>query len=306
MIERKYFPINETLARNARGMWSFSDYKPNSETNEYMQYVNEAYEIIDKVADRRPQRLDEALTVVERYSRKLADYMNKRNSIEMQCPSVMICGAGNFPTRRKEKQNAARDRHMEEWDYITGYVTKLQNILTGQEIIKSNDADAVEKLQEKLAELETFQQTMKAANAYYKKNNTLQGFEGLKQSNIDSIMEFMSRNTYHTRPFEGYSLTNNNAKINNTKDRIKQLVTAKATPTQETTQSEFCKVVENTEEMRIQLLFDGKPDEATRNILKSNGFKWAPSQGAWQRQLTDNARYSTKRVLEQLKQLKTA
>ena len=35
-----------------------------------------------------------------------------------------------------------------------------------------------------------------------------------------------------------------------------------------------------------------------REVLKSNGFKWAPSQGAWQRQLTNNARYALKKVIE--------
>ena len=303
MIDRIYYPINEALARSAQGMWSFTDYKANSETNEYRHYIDKAYEIVDLIQDRKPQRLDEALTVAERYARKLAEYMNKSNSIEMQCPSVMISGGSNFPVRKKEKQNAARDRHQQEWNYLTGYVKKLQNILTGKEIIKSADDDAIERLQEKLQELEKLQQAMKDANIYYKKNNTLQGFTDLKQSNIDKIMDFMTRNTNYTKPFESYSLTNNNAKIKATKDRIKQLEEAKATPTQETAQSEFCKVVENTEEMRIQLLFDGKPDEATRIILKANGFRWAPSQSAWQRQLTDNARYSTKRVLEQLKQL---
>ena len=59
-------------------------------------------------------------------------------------------------------------------------------------------------------------------------------------------------------------------------------------------------VRENGEAMRLQLKFPGKPDDKTRTLLKSNGFRWSPSQGSWQRQLTDNARYSAKRVLEEL------
>lgn len=47
---------------------------------------------------------------------------------------------------------------------------------------------------------------------------------------------------------------------------------------------------------RVQIFFEGKPDENVRSELKSNGFKWAPSQGAWQRQLTDNAMYALKRI----------
>lgn len=45
----------------------------------------------------------------------------------------------------------------------------------------------------------------------------------------------------------------------------------------------------NTDENRIQVFFYEKPDNDTRTELRGAAFKWAPSQGAWQRQLTDNA-----------------
>lgn len=48
---------------------------------------------------------------------------------------------------------------------------------------------------------------------------------------------------------------------------------------------------------RLQLLFDGKPQEEARNALKAAAFKWAPSVGAWQRQLTDNAIRAAKQII---------
>jgi len=48
--------------------------------------------------------------------------------------------------------------------------------------------------------------------------------------------------------------------------------------------------------MRLQLVFDGKPSDGCCAALKSAGFRWAPSQGAWQRQLTDNARAALRRI----------
>jgi len=42
-------------------------------------------------------------------------------------------------------------------------------------------------------------------------------------------------------------------------------------------------VVYNFTEDRLQVLYDTKPDEAVRDMLKKNGFKWAPSNSAWQR-----------------------
>lgn len=63
-----------------------------------------------------------------------------------------------------------------------------------------------------------------------------------------------------------------------------------------TINGESAQVIRNKEEMRLQLLFDGKPDEATRRMLKSNGFRWAPSCTAWQRMLNDNAEYALRRI----------
>ena len=302
-IERKYFPINEQLAKTSQTLWSFSDYVPNSATNGYKAEVEKAYKIVDIIAIKKPKRTDEALSIAERFSKAYASWINKGYSIESMCPSVMICGAGNFPVRKKEKQNQARDNHYKQLDYINGYLKKLENVLYGNEIIKSGDADAIEKLQEKLDQLEEKQETMKQVNAYYRKNKTLEGCDLLSQKAIDEIKDLMIRISYHTQPFASYSLTNNNAKIKAAKQRIEQLQKAKEEGIKETIKTEVCQVIENSELMRIQLLFDGKPDEQTRSILKSNGFRWAPKNKAWQRQLTDNARYSTKKVIEQLEKL---
>jgi len=56
----------------------------------------------------------------------------------------------------------------------------------------------------------------------------------------------------------------------------------------------------NPDAARIQLTFPGKPDPAVRDVLKSNGFRWAPSAGAWQRHLNNAGRYAAKRVLSAL------
>lgn len=90
------------------------------------------------------------------------------------------------------------------------------------------------------------------------------------------------------RPFESYQLTNNNAEIRRVKARIEQL---SKQAQQEFSGWEFDggRVEMNREDTRLQVFFDGKPDADTRAELKSSGFRWAPSVGAWQRQLTDNA-----------------
>ena len=56
-------------------------------------------------------------------------------------------------------------------------------------------------------------------------------------------------------------------------------------------------LVWNYEADRLQILFDSIPDDQKRKELKSYGFKWSPKYKAWQRQLTQNAVYAVKRVL---------
>ncbi|MBQ5919313.1 MAG: DUF3560 domain-containing protein [Lachnospiraceae bacterium] len=53
---------------------------------------------------------------------------------------------------------------------------------------------------------------------------------------------------------------------------------------------------------RIRFEFDGKPRQEIIDIMKSRGFKWSPSNKAWQRQNTPNGVYSAKKVIEELAQ----
>ena len=51
------------------------------------------------------------------------------------------------------------------------------------------------------------------------------------------------------------------------------------------------RIVENATLDRLQLIFPDKPTDEERAALKKRGFRWAPSVGAWQRKLTNNARH---------------
>lgn len=302
---RKYFDINEKMASDSKKMWSFDDYQKDSETAAYKKEVDRVYNLVDEITEKKPGRSAEAEAIAARFSKAYAGWINKKFSIDLQCPSVMICGAGNFPTRRKEKQVAALDKHYKDLSFVNALPDKLKNILNGKDIIKSGDADAIEKLQDKLEQLEAKQECMKALNAYYRKNGTCKGFRTLTDETASEYDKSVAE-SWDKKPVQGFYLTNNNAKIKATKARIEELTKAKEAGTKETIKTDVCQVIENSEIMRLQLVFDGKPDDETRNILKKNGFRWAPSSGSWQRQLTDNARYSTKKVIEQLEKIRTA
>ena len=298
----RYYEINEAAAKTARSMWSFSDYKEGSKTAEYKAQVDECYKLVEQL----PENLKEkGEAIADRYAKRLAEWYNKQFRIEMMCPSVMISGAGNFPVRKKEKQNAAQDRHYTEYKAIQELPEKIERLLNGSQIIKSGDADAIEQLQAKLEKAEKLQAEMKAVNAYYRKHKTLKGYKNYTDEKAAELDEAIKSSMYGV-PFAPYALTNNNAKIKNIKARIAQLerlkneAEATAEQPKEEYNTELFKVVENAEIMRLQLFFEGKPEADTRSVLKKNGFKWSPSNGCWQRQLTDNAKYSLKRVIKEL------
>lgn len=102
-LERFYYPINEETARIAKEINSFSKYKTGSATDEYYYYCNKAYDIFDKIRINKPEQAERAEKKVDYYCRKLAEYYNDYYRNEASCPSVLICGAGNFSVK-KEKQ----------------------------------------------------------------------------------------------------------------------------------------------------------------------------------------------------------
>ncbi|MBD5088912.1 MAG: hypothetical protein HDT30_08920 [Clostridiales bacterium] len=302
-MERKYYTIDEKAARQAQGMWSFSDYVTGSKTAEYKQLVDKAYDLADQVAEEKPDRAEEVYSLADRYARKLADNFNADSRINLMCPSVMIAGPANFPVKKKEKQNRAAERNHQEYQNIQKYLEKIRKILYGSDIIKSDDKDAVEKLQEKLDSLQKRQEQMKAVNAYYRKHKTLDGCPDLSPEDIERLKQAMKADWhYQDKPYLSFELSNNNQNIHATKARLERLKAAKEKETTDYDTEHF-KVVENTEMMRLQLFFDGKPDVEIREIVKRNGFKWSPKNECWQRQLTGNAKYSLKCLIKQLDQL---
>ena len=301
-MERKYYEINETQARIAKRMMSFDDYVEGSKTNEYKEMVDKVYDLAENIAKKRPDEAERAEKLACKYSLQLATYFNQDSRIGCMCPSVMISGAGNFPVKKKQKQNAAWERNHEFYNKTRGIIEKLNNILLMKEIIKADDEKAIEKLQKKLDKMVAEQEMMKKANAYYRKWKTMKGFDGVSDDTAKQMDEAIEKSMYQ-KPYEPWRLSNNNANIKRVKKRLANLEYVKAEGTKKE-ENKYCKVVENTEAMRLQLYFDEKPSAEVRAVLKANGFRFSPkNNNAWQRQLTNNARYACERVIKKLKEM---
>ena len=290
-----YYSINEGAARRAKEMNSFSDYKPGSATAEYRHYVDNAFEIAQAQKKRVDPMYHEKIdSLLDTYARKLAANMNHSFAIDARVPSILIAGGSNFPVRQKEKQNAARDSNMQEWQYIQGLLDKIRS--TGMGGIRQDDPQAIPKLQKKLDGLVKAQETMKAVNAYYRKHGTLDGCPHLSPDNIENLKADMASSWhYEKKPFQSWELSNNNAEIHRVRQRIESLTRAKET-VYVGWEFDGGHVEANREQSRLQVFFEDKPDAEARQQLKEHGFRWAPSVGAWQRLLNGNAYYAADRI----------
>lgn len=147
--------------------------------------------------------------------------------------------------------------------------------------IFSDDPDATEKLADKITRLEKKQELMREANKAIRAGNDGRlremGFSDVKIEGLKKG-DFCGRIGY-----PDYTLANNNAEIRRCKERLKLIETRQGQESSETALDCGVTIRDNVEANRVQILFPGKPSEAIRAKLKSNGFRWCRTAGAWQR-----------------------
>lgn len=238
---------------------------------------------------------------VDRYITKLKSWL----SAKANCLSSMITGPANFPVARAEKANRTEENRYKEFDeFREKSVKRLKKILKGP----VTPLTELKKAKDDLAQREKLQSMMKAANKIIRSNKNVEiqlaelGFTG---SQIDTMLN--PSQSYERKGFQGWELTNNNANIKRLQGRVavlqKKADAIESGEGVKETKLEHFNVVENAEADRLQFIFEGKPSEEVRKVMKSNGFRWSPRYTAWQRKLTNNAVWVAKRIIPQLNEL---
>ena len=236
----------------------------------------------------------------DRYIEKYKEWLYAMS----RCFSQAITGAGGWTAatfRRHEKTNNAEKAALERLNTWCEKVIKRcnrQERLTGWA--------EVERLQDKLDELTKLQETMKAANkiirdkklAEVEKVDELVAI-GFSEQQALQLMD--DSNGWWGAGFAPFQLSNNNAKIKDTEAKLKRHA---AMASQENTEQEYSWGTFRTDysDERYRFIFDGKPAQEVIDLLKSHAFKWSRQNSAWQRQITPNAKYAVKRIIEQLGQ----
>lgn len=168
--------------------------------------------------------------------------------------------------------------------------------------ISSDDPTAIAQLKRKIDGAKQTQENMKAVNKIAKskkKGYTIEekvnDIMGLGYSRHDAI-GYMKEDYAGRVGCPSYLLTNNNANIRRMEQRIKELESQKNDVTKKMT-IKGVKVVDDVQDNRLRVFFDDKPDATVRSKLKSSGFRWSPSVGAWQSYRGDKYMARLKEIL---------
>ena len=231
-----------------------------------------------------------------------AKYLNKWRewlAALSRCYSVLVTGPARFNSRRHEKMNdyerAARQRLRDWSEKVVKRINRQQRLTGWQE---------VERLQSKLDTLTELHEKMKAANKIVRskkmsEEEQIDGLVALGLNEKQAVEILKPTERWQSVGFPTYQLQNNLAKIKDTQAAIER---HKAMAEAEDKEIKFNggRVVVCNSDERMRFYFDEIPSVEVRNLMKRNAFKWSPKNGAWQRQLTANCKYDTKRILAEL------
>lgn len=291
--------INRELAMRSHSGTSWDPEKRGEqEIAEFVSYVQEFYERLNKHA-KTDQQKQYLLTEMERFQSAFANKYNAKLSSQGGCLSTMIAGPSNFPVRRAEKACSAADKRYEE---LIEFKDRAEAAIL-RELKKKGVEEAggeLEVLKKKIADAERNHGFMVKTNVIVRKkipdDQKIKEIMALGTISEKTAREILKPDFMGRTGFPAYALSNDTANIHRMKERLKELEKREVTPTAEITFTGGS-IVDNREEDRVQIFFDQKPPQAMIDKLKSEGWRWAPSVGAWSRKRTDQAMQSAERIL---------
>ncbi|WP_234820329.1 MULTISPECIES: hypothetical protein [Sinorhizobium] len=248
---------------------------------------------------------------IEAFARRHVELTRRYWAAEGRCMNWFITGPARFPVTRNErrmKMSDARRADLKAHEATARKAAKRKAFPHGtdDEPIRSSDPAALQRIMTRIEETALSIDRMKAANAIIRRMEkdlaTEEDMIAAVAANTGLSPEAAARGI-KLAPWQsrrGFSTTNSRAELRRLQQRLAALARMKerGNQSQEVETDAGAVEIKEADIARIQLLFPGKPDDPTRRVLKANGFRWSPSQGAWQRHLNEAGRYAAQRVLK--------
>lgn len=299
-----------SAATAAHEMSSFvPDQRGRQRQQEYANHLNSVADELSAYAQTPEQKqlLDEELARYrDNYKSRYMDLLGA----ESRTASSMITGASNFPTQRNRKRLDAAQKKWEALEELSkkgpaAIKRKLLAARNDDQLARDQTSQSLGRTARTLATLKAIKEGddrfrgMDARSFSGNLQKRIQSaakrgeYEAVKAT-LNEIAQFQGR--------EGIPVFSNRNSIWNAHNVAKQAqLQNRATSGTDGGMVEYgdsgAEIYENRADDRVQIAFPGKPDASLRQALKSEGWRWSPRNGVWQRKLTGNATASAKRIM---------
>lgn len=325
--------IPRQTAYNAHAGTSHSpERRAETRQKEFAAAMNSDYQELKAAAKGDENKLKTLDGQWPRYlDRAKSNYIAALNA-DSRTMSPMITGPARFPvSSNNKKMDTASKRWDEFHEGLKKGMKSIKKQMSPEDApIKIGDKGVGSVLDNKIEAMQKHQDHMKEANAiirrhvdfkktshysgdvYFKDGKSADGLVKELQEKT-GISETDAKKLARRDPYSNsvgypkFQLTNNNANIRRTKDQVRE---------QQRHEAEAAKVAEENDgdslkshsfdggnveldydDNRLRIVHDQKPSKEVIQSLKSRGFRWSPKNGAWQRQLTRQAKYDAESLV---------
>src|SRR5579871_2505481 len=275
-----------------------------SDQEAFAQDVNGFYADMVNLCTHPAQRalLDaEILRYKENYLTHYSAYLHSHSRVA----SSFITGPANFPVRQMQKRGRWADNKLAEFtDWRSRARSAIRDKLLAARTEEEKTGAEWRALQRDIRQSLSVIEAIDAGDSLYTRSAFVGSIVGKVErlanrgeaELVDKALSLVTEyNAQHPKP----AITRS-SKFWSFAEIVRTNATAAAQPPAETEtlhEAEGVKVVLNHALDRVQILFDDKPAATLREKMKSSGWHWSRQEGAWQRQLTEAAKYSARQVL---------
>lgn len=246
-----------------------------------------------------PERVQAALNHLRKA--EYDSYLRWIRGFEIAPPMAIVGPANYHKHARPEKRDRCIEIGMQAVEAAKERLERaIQACHPKKSGISSDDVDALLQIDDRIAELTQWGETMRQANAIIKgQGASAEKIAALLGLGIDEKEATERVNGAPWLSCPGYmsvEITSTRASVKRLEERRKR-IDARRGQSDSTAVFDGGRVLDNVTENRLQVLFDVKPSEEIRDALKARGFHWSGSKGVWQRMRGRDARLAAEGVL---------
>ena len=220
-----------------------------------------------------------------------------------RCVSTMIAGPSNFNVRRAQKASSSADKRLQE--VVKLKKRFLKNAARDRKEAKVEAAGGpIAVLRQEIEDVTTQLNMMKTANRIVRGKPRNERTDDKIAALVALCVGPAVAESLFVKDFAGYGypsfeLTSARTAIKRKEERVVELERRDESADREDIRLTFPGVTVTLcfEDDRIRIRHDAIPATEVRQSLKSSGWRWSRREGAWQRQLTENAIRSAEELL---------